>query len=134
MGIKCEHCGTVCETEAELEIEHRACRLKAAFPGAYSEGLNGLVTFDVKKMSDSLGLFDDWVIDTKGNHCHPLDGDLHFRVTAHWRSPEIWLEVPVQVGNQLSSWCFMIPEKDWQNIIKVVEMGLEAARKHLSSK
>jgi len=133
MEYKCEHCGTICESEYELDIDHRSCRLKAAFPGAYSEELDGLVTFDVKKMADSLGLFKDWVIDRNGELVHPLDGDLHFRVCAYGR-PEIWLEIPVQVGNNLSSWTFHISEENWRNIVESIDKGLEAARVHLAAK
>lgn len=134
MPFKCEHCGGEEETEAELEVKHRACRLKAAFPGAYTEQGDGLVTFDMKKVAGMLGLFDDWIIDTNGKHIHPLEGGLHFRVGASWLEPEVWIEVPVQVGNHLSSWSFRISAKNWERIVQMVGAGIEAGWKHLEQK
>jgi hypothetical protein len=52
--FKCEHCGKICEDEWELDVMHRGCRLKAAFPDAYrKEG--GLLIFDMEKIREKLG-------------------------------------------------------------------------------
>jgi hypothetical protein len=134
MGFKCEHCGTEVETEMELEVEHRACRLKAAFPGAYTEEGDGLVTFDMKKVSESLGLFNDVVIGRDGQPLHPLEGDLHFRIRAGWLEPEVWIELPVRIGNEISSWTFRITEQDWLKVVEEVAKGFAAARKYLEKK
>lgn len=134
MPFKCEHCGGEEETEIDLEVKHRACRLKAAFPGAYTEQGDGLVTFDMKKVAETLGLFDDWIIDTNGKHIHPLEGGLHFRVGAGWGEPEVWIEVPIQVANSISSWSFRISARNWERIIQMVGAGIEVAKKHLEQK
>lgn len=134
MAFKCEYCGQEVDTEDELEIEHRACRLKAAFPGAYTEQGDGLVTFDMRKVSESLGLFNDIVIGRDGQPLHPLEGDMHFRISAGWANPEVWIELPIRVGNCLSSWAFRVTEQDWLRLVKTVSEGLDAARKHLEQK
>ena len=134
MTFKCEHCGEDVVTEAELDIEHRACRLKAAFPGSYSEQINGLVTFDMNRVAESLGLFNDIVIGRNGQPLHPLEGDLHFRIRASWSQPEVWIELPVQVGNCISSWLFPVTERDWLNLVKAINTGLEEAREYLRNK
>jgi len=46
----CEHCGELCEDEDVLEVFHRGCRLKAAFPDAY-EADGPLLMFDPRKMT-----------------------------------------------------------------------------------
>ena len=132
MSFKCEYCNGEEETKIDLEIKHRACRLKAAFPGAYTERGDGLVTFDMKKVVETLGLFDDWIIDTNGKHVQPLEGGLHFRIGAYWSEPEVWIEVPIEVANSISSWSFRITEKNWQKIVQMVGAGIEAARKHIA--
>ncbi len=134
MSYKCEHCGTEEETEFDLEIKHRSCRLKAAFPGAYTERGDGLISFDMKKISEALGLFDDIVIGRDGQPLHPLEGDLHFRVSAGWVNPEIWIELPVQVGNQLSSFSFRLTEPDWQMVVQKIGLALQSAHAYLTQK
>ena len=132
---KCEICGRECESQEELEVEHRGCRLKAAFPGAYNEQGDGLVTFDMKKVAKQLGLFEDIVVGRDGQPLHPLKGDLHFRITTDGcRRPEVWIELPVQVGNCLSSWTFCVAEADWIKLVKAVNLGLEEARRYLEQK
>jgi len=132
--FKCEQCGTECETEYELEIEHRSCRLKSAFPGAYTVKGDGLVTFDMKKVSESLGLFNDVVIGRDGQPLHPLEGDLHFRIRAGWLEPEIWIELPVQVGNQLSSFTYCIKYKDWIKLAAAVFDAIGKAKEYIVNK
>lgn len=51
--FKCEHCGAICEDELELDVRHRGCRFKAAFPDCY-EKKAGLLVFDVKKIAAKL--------------------------------------------------------------------------------
>ena len=53
----CEHCGEELEDEFDLEIFHRGCRLKAAFPGTYKKE-NGLLIFDLKEIGDKFNLKD----------------------------------------------------------------------------
>jgi hypothetical protein len=48
--LRCEHCGERCEDEDTLEVFHRGCRLKAAFPGCY-EGDGPLLMFDPVKLA-----------------------------------------------------------------------------------
>ena len=52
MMEKCEHCGVEAD-EDEIDIYHRSCRLKAAFPGAYTEA-GGIVSFDVPKITEAI--------------------------------------------------------------------------------
>jgi hypothetical protein len=49
---KCEHCGVEAD-EDEIDIYHRSCRLKSAFPGAYTEA-GGIVSFDVSKIAEAI--------------------------------------------------------------------------------
>jgi len=49
----CEVCGEQAESDLDLEVYHRACRLKAAFPGCYTQE-GPLVMFDPRKMSQRL--------------------------------------------------------------------------------
>lgn len=52
--IRCEHCGEICDDDDELQIFHRSCRLKAAFPGTFT--IDGpLVKFDLSKIKEILG-------------------------------------------------------------------------------
>lgn len=51
--IKCEYCGETCEDDWELEVYHRGCRLKAAFPDCYKQD-GPLLEFDVKKIAEKL--------------------------------------------------------------------------------
>lgn len=127
---KCEHCGEVANDEYDLEIHHRGCRLKAAFPGAYTEHLDGIVAFDMSKVVNQLGLFNDWIIDNNGEPCHPLEGGLHFRIGLTFDEPTVWLEIPVRVGNSISSWSFRIPSRNWHRIVSTVDAGLRAAEAH----
>ncbi len=52
--IKCEHCGAECEDDFDLEVMHRGCRLKAAFPDCYTKE-GPFLKFDVKKMAERMG-------------------------------------------------------------------------------
>ena len=51
--VKCKHCGKIVQDEDELEIYHRGCRLKAAFPVAYTQK-GSLLFFDLKKVTEEL--------------------------------------------------------------------------------
>jgi hypothetical protein len=53
--IRCEHCGEICVDDEDLQIGHRSCRLKAAFPGDYKTD-GPLVIFDMKKIKERLKL------------------------------------------------------------------------------
>jgi hypothetical protein len=132
--FRCEICQTECETELELEVEHRACRLKAAFPGAYSEKSDGIVTFDMKHVAESLGLFNDIILGRDGQTLHPLEGDIHFRISAAWYEPEIWIQIPVQVGNEISTWSYRIKENDWLKLVEEINQALNKARIYIKTK
>ena len=47
--LKCPHCGKTEENEDDLTIQHRGCRLKAAFPNTY-EKKGRLLVFDLEKI------------------------------------------------------------------------------------
>ncbi len=49
---KCEVCGVEAD-QLDIEIFHRACRFKRAFPDAYEEK-DGLLFFDPAKMREQL--------------------------------------------------------------------------------
>jgi hypothetical protein len=49
VAAKCEICGKTEEDEFDVEIFHRGCRLKAAFPDSYKD-IGGLLAFDPRKM------------------------------------------------------------------------------------
>ena len=134
MTYKCEHCGQEEETENELGINHRDCRLKAAFPGAYTDKGDGLIAFDMGKVAESLGLFSDIIVGRDGQPLHPLEGDLHFRIGAGWQEPEIWIQLPVQVGNQLSSFSYRLSEQEWLRLVENVKVALEMARQYIKQK
>ena len=116
----------------EEEIEGRAERLKRLFPGAYTEKDNGIVAFDMAKVSEALGLFQDWIIDAKGNRGHSPEGNLYFRIRADFKA-EVVVTLPIQVGNSLSSWSFLILARDWRRVVEVVEQGLQAAETHIKA-
>ena len=132
--IKCEHCGMECESQEELDIQHRACRLKKAFPGAYSERSDGLVTFNMQQVAEVMGMFRDIIVGRDGQPLHPLEGDLHFRIRAGWKEPEVWVELPVRVGNCLTSFAYRITEDDWRRMVQRVAEGLHAANKYIASR
>ena len=52
--FKCEHCGGVTADEWELEIFHRGCRLRAAFPECCTTTEDGLMILDFSKLKDKL--------------------------------------------------------------------------------
>ena len=114
------------------DITGRAERLKAAFPGAYTDKSDGLVTFDMDKVAGQLGLFSDWVLDTAGRREHPLEGGPHFRIGTLANRPEVWVVVPVKVANNLSSWSWRI--QDWGALASAIEAGLQAAAEHVARK
>lgn len=132
MPFHCDHCNHDEETESDLDVKHRGCRLKAAFPGAYTEQGHGLVTFDMDKVANSLGMFKDWVINSKGEREHPLEGGLHFRISVFFDEPRVWIEMPVMVGNCLSSWAFHI--EDWEQVVQTIAKGLAAADEHIEKR
>lgn len=134
MSYKCEQCGEEEKTEFDLEVKHRSCRLKAAFPGAYTERGDGLVSFDMGKVAQSLGLFKDVVLGRDGQPLHPLDGDVHFRISAGWVEPEIWIEMPVQVGNQVSSFSYRITIGSWIELNRGINSAIELAWQHIREK
>jgi len=134
MSYKCEHCGMTAETEESLDVEHRGCRLKAVFPGAYSERGDGLITFDPSRMAESLGLFRDIIVARDGQPLHPLEGDVHFRIGVRGPEPEVWVGLPVQVGNNLSSFSYRITARDWVALVANVNLAIEAAWRHIEGR
>jgi len=54
--LKCPHCGEVAEDDWELDAYHRGCRLGALFPEARTELGDGLVSFDMSKIREKLGM------------------------------------------------------------------------------
>jgi hypothetical protein len=133
LTFQCEHCGKEEETEAGIEIGHRACRLKAAFPGSYSGDADGLVTFDMGSLRERLGLFVDVIVDTDSEPIHPTKGNVHFRIAANW-APEVWIELPVRVGNALTSFSYRLSEHQWQRLIVTVNDGLKRANEYLKKR
>ncbi len=103
--LECEHCGQEAEDLYDLDVGHRGCRLKAAFPGAYDQD-GGLVTFDMAKVRAQLGMVE------------PLRTDAGLEVELHHGS--VWLSVRVQVSNQLSSWTWFIPLEEWDQMVDYV--------------
>lgn len=97
---RCEHCGEL----EESETQHRACRLKAAFPGAATEHGDGLVSFDIEAIRKSLG----WnkPIDT------PQGVRFEFRPDG-----EVWIEVQTLVGNNLGAWSWFLSPETWQLVM-----------------
>jgi len=54
--LKCPHCGKVAQDDWALDVFHRGCRLSALFPEARTELGGGLVSFDVPKIMEKLGM------------------------------------------------------------------------------
>jgi hypothetical protein len=51
--LRCEHCGQLTDDEWDLEIFHRGCRLRAAFPDCY-ETDGDTLKFDFEKIKAHL--------------------------------------------------------------------------------
>lgn len=97
----CPHCG---EPERD-ETEHRACRLKAAFPGSYSQD-GAFVSFDLSEISAAIG----WE--------RPVETRSGLRIE---RTPSnIWISVETRVGNSTSAWSWRISEDEWTAIVAAI--------------
>ena len=100
-SVVCEHCGQPVDSEGELE--HRACRLKAAFPGAYHQD-GALVSFDMEAIRKAIG----W------NERVGTRAGLSFERS---RGGDIWVSLETKVGNVLSSWSWKVTDVEWDQIV-----------------
>ena len=66
---------------------HRDCRLKAAFPGAYTQN-GGLITFDTSSIRRTIGFQEPFTTGT----------GLAFRPDNYG----VWVEMPVKYGNNMT--------------------------------
>lgn len=97
----CPHCGQ----PDTYDAEHRACRMKAAFPGAYSQE-GALVSFDMEKIKEATGWRDP--VDTRsGISFQRFDGG-------------IWALLNTQIGNTISAWSWWISEDEWRQIFESI--------------
>lgn len=102
MSEVCQHCGRPDEHEAQ----HRVCRMKAAFPGAYHED-GALVTFDMQTVADRLGFM------------RPVDTRSGIRF--EWMGGEVWAHVKTQVGNVIGGWSWRISPDEWDAIVAAID-------------
>lgn len=93
-------------TAEESEVEGRAARLKAAFPGAYHED-GAFVSFDMRAIAEAIGM---------GNRVETRPG-LRFE---RYRD-EVWVSAEVQIGNVVSAWSWKLSSEDWDRIVKGME-------------
>lgn len=102
----CEHCGDTAADEQDLEIFHRSCRLKAVFPGAYSQQ-GGLVTFDMDKVAEAVGY----------KKSLRTDRGISFQPDEYG----VWVTIDVEVGGELSNWSWHLDWHTWHAVVKHVE-------------
>lgn len=76
-------------------------------------------------------MFSDIVVGRDGQPLHPMEGDLHFRVCVGLEGPEVLVELPVRVGNRLSSWSYRVTLSDWVNLVDAVNKGILGAEQYL---
>ena len=105
MEETCQHCGATGDPQT-IQVEHRGCRLKAAFPGAYTEE-GGLISFDMASIQERLGIRDG--VTTKVG------------VTFHRDDLAVWVEMPVRYGNNLTALSWRIPLDEWAQVVE--QMG-----------
>lgn len=111
MSERCPHCGK----PDEYESQHRSCRMKAAFPGAYHED-GALVTFDMQTLAERLGFM------------RPVSTRSGIRF--EWMAGQVWAHVQTQVGNVLSSWSWRISSEEWDEVVS----GVSAHRQREASR
>ena len=104
---KCEHCGTEAE-DIDIQVFHRACRLKAAFPDSYEELGGGLVSFDMSKLKDKLFPEEKKFTTKSGVEFHQLS-----------KIGGISVNIEHQVGNQLGTWSFSISKEEIEEVYKL---------------
>lgn len=104
----CEHCGQ----PDEFDAQHRGCRMKAAFPGAYHED-GVLVSFDMAAIKKTIGYHDP--VETRSGISFQRDGT------------DIYAGVEIQVGNQMSAWDWHITGEEWDAIVAALAATGEAA-------
>lgn len=103
---RCPHCGN----PDEYEAQHRACRMKAAFPGAYHED-GALVSFDMEAIAKAVGL---------GRRVETRSG---MRFERH--RDGVWTHVETKVGNCISAWSWRITDDEWREVVAAVGEAAE---------
>lgn len=102
MSERCEHCGLAAESGSALDIEHRGCRLKAAFPAAYHED-GALVAFDMDAVRRAIG----WR--------EPFVAKSGLKITVEpWG---VWVGMPVRYSNIVSEFSFRVRWDEWDDLI-----------------
>lgn len=90
------------------EIEGRAARLKAAFPGAYCQD-GAFVSFDMDTIRKAIGL----------SRSVETAAGLRFERA---RGGEIWVSLETKVGNCMSAWSWCVSDAEWQQVIEGVRL------------
>lgn len=85
------------------EIEGRAGRLKAAFPGTFTEDGSGFVSFDMDAIRKVIGWGER--IDTKAGISFERSRD------------SIWIHVQTTVGNSISAWSWRLDFDEWDRVV-----------------
>ena len=85
------------------DIEGRAGRLKAAFPGTFTEDGSGFVSFDVDAIRKVIGWGER--IDTQSG------------VTFERSRDCIWVHVKTQVGNSIGDWSWRVTFEEWDRVV-----------------
>jgi hypothetical protein len=88
------------------EVEGRAARLKAAFPGAYHQD-GALVSFDMDAIRRAVG----W-----GKPVGTASGLRFERMR-----DAIWVSLETKVGNVVSSWSWRVTDTEWLAIVEGME-------------
>jgi hypothetical protein len=94
----------VSETDND-EIEGRARRLEAAFPGSYSRA-GAFVSFDMAAIKKAIGWADP--VETASG--------LQFQRS----SGHLWVLLETRVGNVMSTWSWRVSEEEWTRIVEAL--------------
>lgn len=100
--FQCEVCGRYEREEYLLDIFHRGCRLKTAFPEATTE-TDGLVALDMTKLAEIFAK----------PKAVTSDG-VEFE---RWSGGRVSISVRVQVANTISDWSWWLTADEWQAVI-----------------
>ena len=112
-GLMCEVCGKRAFDEYDLDIYHRGCRLKAAFPADTTTLPSGIIALDLSSL----------IAERNKKIVLTHDG-VEFE---RWSNGRVSMSVHVQVGNTMSDWSWFITREEWEDIARVMTERADAA-------
>lgn len=93
-------------SSSDEEIGGRASRLKAAFPGTFTEDASGFVSFDMEAIRRAIG-WSEPVETASGIRIERVGG-------------AVWMHVQTQVANAISAWSWRISQEEWDRIVEAM--------------